>query len=206
MALITLPPKFGFSKISKWGLVRAGNTIRSRFTGSRQTITYPYALWAFEGDLIEYPEPEASAIRAFLASLEGQENTFQLPVPGWQAGNAEIAAGLPYTSAFAAPVRTNVTTVLANGAGPGATVMSPGDYFVINGDELKIATKVTDGASYNNKTVEFQPPLRKTVVVNSAIVVRNPYCVMSAIEDDVATWGLAPPVKHGFSLKALEAF
>jgi hypothetical protein len=193
MALITLPPKFSFGRISKWGLMRAGNTVRSRFTGVSQRIVYPYAVWVFEGDLIDYPEPEASAIRAFLAALEGQKNTFRLPVPGYTQG-VNYSGAINLTAGAA--VRATSVTV---GAGNNGKLLA-GEYFNING-ELKTATADIAGGVLN-----FQPALRAAAANGTALGLVNPYCEMAAIDDDIGIFGIAPPVKHQVSIKAIEAF
>lgn len=218
MALIALPPKFSFGKINKWGLLRAGNTIRSRFTGSSQRIVYPYAVWAFEGELIDYPEPEAAAIRAFLTALEGQKNTFNMPVPGWSASNANIAnPNVTYGvyGGSSAVIRTNHMGLSVGG--PGVIYFNPdssyfahlkiGDYFQI-GNELKIVTGniLLNAGGADQISFDFQPALRASYPHGTLLTVRNPSCVMSSIDDDAGIFSLSPPVKHSFGLKAIEAF
>lgn len=202
MALITMPAKFGFRSIAKWGLVRANNTMRSKFTGQRQVIVYPFAVWVLQGKLIEYPEgTEARDIRAFLALLDGQANTFQFPVPGYlapsggYAGNAQI-------NAIAA---SNSLTVSLKGLPINSTPLKKGEYFTVNGELKLLTTDVnTDGAGIGNAT--FKPGLRAAVAVNDIVTLQNPYCIMASIDEDAATWGLGPPVKHDFDFNAMEAF
>lgn len=358
MALITLPSKFGFTRINKWGLMRASNTLRSRYTASRQAIVYPYAAWSIDADLIDYPEPEASSIRAFLTELEGQANTFDLPVPGyagprsgyvqglnypvianhnntsvtnmggntyriqkisgvsgawdasatsaigfsgdfslridpnggvngkvgvsinpnandgfgldfgwawfgsWQGYQASgaVTGGLPGATAWL--WRTDTTLSLGRGASlaeaqaapdyswtpdinaaaddilyfdssfntigdrldvqfsgityitltaaalvraasivtdMSANALQAGDYFSIN-NELKLVTSTVGG------TINFKPPLRAAAIIGTTIEVMKPKCRMAADDDDVGLFGIAPPVKHSFKLKASEAF
>lgn len=198
--LIPMPAKFGFKSISKFGIVRATNTVRSRYTGHRQTIVYPYAVWVLQGKLIEYPEgPEAQAIRAFLALLDGEANTFQFKVPGYTQNAANTGSGVSATVAAAAGA-TQMTVGLGFGGGL-AGYLKAGEYFTVN-DELKLVTAdITAGG-----VLAFKPALRAPVPINTVLTIVNPYCVMASIDEDVATWGLGPPVKHDFDFNAMEAF
>lgn len=137
MAVIYVPRSFGYSNISKWGLSRSGNVARSKFTGQSQRVTYPYALWAFEGTLKEFVEPDASDIRAFLVNLSGQENTFDLPVPGYdrKANNsfADIVSLTDGTTAITSDgIQYRVNKTLTDSWGNSSVISS----FGFNGDCL----------------------------------------------------------------------
>lgn len=196
MALIALPAKFGFNRVERFGLRRAGVSLRSRYTGDVQKIVYPFAVWEFKGNFIDYPEDQgAREIRAFLAALKGQENTFKLPVPGYYKNSANNGTALATTAA--ALVRAVSITVTNAGAG----YIKAGEYFTIQ-DELKIATAdMTAGG-----VIAFQPPLRAPVAIATPLVILNPYCVMSSPDDDVAMWGISAPTRHGFELEGIESF
>lgn len=203
MALITLPSKVHFEKVDKFQLLRSGTSLRSKYTGKRQAIVHPFALWVFEGRLVPMEGLDAGEWRAFLASLEGQKNTFQLPVPGASKpsapGGGDVAAG-PMAA------RSKSLNIVAAGAGIGYTI-NKGDYFTVNG-ELKIATAPCTPISTTVPVVlTFEPGLRNAIPADGRpLELRDPYCVMSATADDVATWSLERPVRHGIKLSAMEAF
>lgn len=195
MALITLPTKFGFSRIERFALTRESNLLRSRFTGQTQRVVYPFAVWEIEGKLLEYDGEEAAIIRGFFAQLEGVGNTFKLPVPGYTAPRS---GNITTDTTVNLAVAVRATSVnLAIGAGK---TLSAGDYFTIQ-DELKIITVGKTGSGI----VQFQPPLRKAAALGVPVTLINPYCLMHAVEDDVARWGLQAPVRHGLELAAVEA-
>lgn len=207
MALIQLPAKFGLAKVNKWGLMRAGNVVRSKYTGSRQAIVYPYAMWVIDATLIDYPEPEAAAIRAFFTQLQGQANTFQLPVPGYtNPSTGEIDANI--VNAVTIPI--GATTASLKALTPNKTILNPGDYFTIY-DELKIATSTLVADATGSGSVNFLPPMRKQVdsgltTAQRTCIINNPYVLLAADNEDSGIFGIGPPTKHGFDLKASEAF
>jgi hypothetical protein len=200
MALITLPANGYFSKVDKFQLLRSGATIRSKYTGRRQTIVHPFALWIFEGDLIPMEGTDAGNWRAFLAQLEGQKNTFQLPVPGADRPTAATNLIAKAVTAVTARAKSFAVTGTNNQA-----VLSTGDYFTIN-NELKIATSALTLSGTGTGTVAFEPGLRNPLVGSEPIQLRNPFCVMSADSDDSATWSLTKPIRHGIKISAVESF
>lgn len=200
MAIIPLPAKFGFTKVNRFALVRNSNTLRSRFTGQGQRVTYPYAVWEFEGDLVEYDGPQAGAIRAFFASLDGVENTFKLPVPGYTKPSTGFV-GILATNAAAASRATSLSVGSDQASKP---LFNVGDFFTIN-DELKLVTDAVALNAGSAAVINFKPALRKPVTANTSIIFNNPYCLMHAVEDDVASWGIAPPIRQSSSFKAIEA-
>jgi len=211
MAVIPIPAYFGFTRVDQWGIIRAGRTVRSRFTGSRQTITLPYALWSFSGTLVNYPEPEANDIRAFLIQLEGQANIFDLPVPGYvpKSLNQQNCTFQTYGDGGApirgrqASIRISWTTTVDLSVG--AVFAKRGDYFRI-GNELKIVTQDCLSNGSDVSTIYFEPPLRQGYPHGTIMNLKTPTCPMSAVDDEVSTWGLQAPVIHNFELKALESF
>jgi hypothetical protein len=201
MALIALPTRFGFTRVENFGLRRAGVSLRSRYTGQAQRITYPFAIWEFAGNFIDYPEDQgAREIRGFLVALEGQKNNFDLPVPGYKQNSANLGNGnLPVITVNAAARATQVTFNMSFGFGALLDYLKVGEYFTIN-NELKIVTVNSTAGG----VVQFQPPLRAPAVIGNIMTVVNPYCRMIAEENDVAKWGIGAPTKHGFKLEAIE--
>lgn len=200
MAIITLPTKFAFSRVNKFGLTRKNNKLRSRYTAQGQKLLYPYAIWEFEADLIDYDGPQAAAIRSFLVKLEGSKNQFRLPVPGYtkpQSGYASNAAVL-----YAGASRAMSLTVNA----PGANVafLSEGDYITIQ-DELKMITEPVALNGAGQAIINFKPGLRAAAAVGVVVTLQNPWVLLEASEDDVASWGLTAPVRHGVKIDAIES-
>ncbi len=194
MPTIALPARFGFTRVDKLALSRGGVSLRSRYTAQAQRVVYPFAIWRFEGNLVDYPEDQgAREIRAFLVALEGRKNNFDLPVPGYAQPANYSGLGLSLT--VAALVRAVSMTVTNRGAG----YIKAGEYFTIN-NELKIATAdLTAGG-----VLAFQPPLRAAAGIGVALVLVNPYCRMIADDNDIAEWGIGAPTRHGFKLNAVE--
>lgn len=200
MAVIPLPAKVYFDKIDKLQLLRSGMTLRSRYTGKRQHVNFPFALWIFEGKLIPMEGVDAGEWRAFLTSLEGQKNTFRLPVPGSSkplsgfTGNAVIGAG-----GVAVRAKSMLITATA-----GTLILRKGDYFNV-GDELKMsdANVTTDGGG--SALVTFQPGMRVARAAGYAVTIQNPFIYLAAADDDSGSWSLDKPVRHGIKLKCAEA-
>lgn len=201
MAIIDLPTKFAFTSVRKFGLTRAGNALRSKYTGQAQRIVYPFAVWEFEGDLVEYDGPEAAAVRAFLVQLEGQKNNFRLPVPGY-AGPSTGYRGV--TTGASGPAAARARAMLMGGIAPSVAFLGMGDFFTIN-DELKLVTAPVASAANGSAFVNFQPALRKPVAPDTPIEIIKPTVLMHAADDDVASWGLAAPVRQSSSFSAVEA-
>ncbi len=199
MAIVTLPTNFAFSNIGSFRLQRASNTLRSKYTGQRQTILYPFAVWMIEGELRDYDGADAGKIRSFLGKLEGQANSFRLPVPGFSLPLSGYASNLNISAD--ALVRSNVVTV--SGGTANAAYLAEGDYITIQ-DELKLVTSLARLDASGNSTVNFTPPLRKAASVGTTLVSVNPTVLLTAADDDVADWSVGPPVRQGGSFKAIE--
>ena len=218
MATITLPTRFGFTSVQRFGLTRGGVQLRSRFTGKRQAVVFPFAVWEFEGTLIDYPEDQGGReVRAFLAALEGFENNFDLPVPGfagWLGGqwgqpvNTDIQAR-GVSAAGAKTITAGVYSAAGGIPANGTLVARAGEYFTIN-NELKIltadATISGPSGGYGLATLNFQPPLRANVAVGNLINFYKPTVRMCAEEADVASWSIQAPVRHGFKISGIEDF
>lgn len=200
MPTIVLPEKFGFSRVERLQLTRGGLTMRSRYTGQAQRIIYPFAVWEFEGNLVDYPEDQGGReIRAFLAALEGQKNNFKLPVPGYKTPSSGYGANMAINVAAAA----RAMSVQVGGLPVGTTPLKAGEYITIQ-DELKLLTAdaVVNGAG--NATLTFQPPLRSAAANGTAVITQNPYVLLIASDNEAARWSLQAPVRYGFKLEAIE--
>lgn len=200
MAIIALPAKFGFAKVNKFKLQRATNILRSKYTGQGQVIVYPYAVWQLEANLIEYDGLDAGRIRSFLAQLDGQKNTFRLPVPGFTKPMTGYVGNALANGAAAA----RAMSMAIDGLTAGANVVAEGDYFTVN-DELKIVTQAGAANGAGQMVINFKPPLRKAVADNAPVTFQNPTCLMRAADDDVAGWGVMPPIRQQTNFNAVEA-
>lgn len=200
MAIISLPSKVYFESVPTLKLQRGGLSMRSRYTGKRQAITFPFAMWAIEATTIPMDGTDAGEWRAFFALLEGLKNTFRLPVPGVDvplsafSGTAAVGTAGAAAGAVAMPITTT---------GGSGTFLKKGDYFTVN-DELKLCT--ADCAVGTNVSLSFEPLLRSAVTAGMAITVNQPTVLLCAADTGVAEWSLQHPVLHQFKLKAVEAF
>lgn len=200
MALITVPTKFAFAKVNSFELQRATNIIRSKYTGQAQRIIYPFAVWGLDAQLTEYDGLDAGKIRSFLVKLEGQKNTFKLPVPGFVKPMTGYSGDGQVSSIMAA----QASSIVVKGLTASTSIVAEGDYFVIQ-DELKMATSAVSSNASGIATISFGPPARKAAAINVAVLFQNPYCLMTAAEDDVASWGVAPPIRQAVKFLAVEA-
>jgi len=200
MAIISVPAKFTFSKVNSFTLQRASNVLRSKFTGQGQRIVYPFAVWMLEATLNEVDGITAGRIRSFLAQLEGQKNTFRLPVPG----HYRPLGG--YTGAVIAngPAAARASSLDVDGMAASRIVLTEGDYFTIN-DELKMVTADLMSSAGGSGVISFKPALRKPVADNTPLTIINPTVLMTAEDDDVASWGIGPPVRQSGKFNAMEA-
>ncbi len=205
MAIITVPPALRFSKVNSFTLQRATNILRSKFTGQAQRVVYPYAVWELEATLLESDGLNAGQIRSFLAQLAGQKNSFRLPVPGYspQHYNGKNA-GYSTFGDGAANARASSLTLRIFGNYQAGIVINEGDYFQI-GDEIKIATVGITTLGADLSTLFFEPPLRKSYVHLTPINLKTPTILMTARDDDVASWGLGPPIRQTGKFAAIEA-
>ena len=203
MAIITVPSTVHFETVETFRLQRGGLTLRSRYNGRRQAVVFPFALWVFEGSLLPKSGTDAGLWRSFLVQLDGQKNTFRLPVPG----HAKPLSGFTYstanvmvqTAAVAGAQSISVGVSIGN-----VPLFVEGDYFTVN-DELKVATAPVTLNGSGIATVSFKPALRRPVTPGTVVTVFNPTMLMQD-QDDGTGWGLSRPVQHGIKLKLMEAY
>jgi len=127
MPVIPVPANFAFTAISKFALQRATNLLRSRYTGADQVVSYPFAVWYLEGSLVEYDGANAGYIRSFLAQLEGQKNTFRIPVPGYTTPSTGYTLN---TATVAIAMASRASSVTVGGLTPNVPILAEGDYFM----------------------------------------------------------------------------
>lgn len=199
MATIAVPARLAFNSVEALKLQRQSNTLRSYFTGKRQTIVYPFAVWFLNGKIVDSSGADAADIRSFLVQLEGQKNNFRLPIPGYTQPSTGYLANRNTTVAAAA----RATSLTVGGGGAGLPYLGNGDYFMIQ-DELKMATAPIAFNGGGTAVISFLPGLRKTVAIGVPVIVANPTILMHATADDIAKWALSKPVIHGFDFEAVE--
>lgn len=200
MAIIPIPATLSFTSVDDLILTRNTSILRSRFTGQRQAVVYPYAIWLIKAKLREYAPEDAGVIRSFLAQLDGQANTFRLPVPGY----TQSLTGYTATRQLNVAAAVRASAVSVSGGSASSPYLLDGDYFTIN-DELKMAVGDIFFNAGGVAVINFKPFLRKPAIIGDNVVVLNPTMLMYAADDDVAKWGIRAPVIHSFDLDAIEA-
>lgn len=201
ITIIPLPAAFSFTAVKKFALQRAGNTVRSKYTGVRQTVVYPYAIWILEATLVDYDGAQARLIRSFLAQLQGQKNGFRLPVPGHSKPTTGYSGNALVNNV--AGIAARATSMAVDGLTPSTNILNEGDYFMVN-DELKIATTSVASNASGQATLTFEPFMRKAVADNTAVTFQNPTILMHMQDDDSASWGISAPYRHKVSFDAIE--
>lgn len=163
MTLIPLPPIY--LRIRSLELDVPGQTNRSDWGGGRQVIGGPgadtwYAKCAF---LPSGREREKRRLWAFLLSMKGEQNWFQLPkAPNQHPGpNPTVAAVLDAN-----------TVTLSSAAGLEAGMFAT---FYYAGRNRLVGLK---GDPVGN-TISFEPFLRGVPAVGSLVEIRNPFADMS---------------------------
>lgn len=200
MPLIAIPTGLYFTDVDIWA-DRGSATMRSPFTGKRQSTKRPYDLWRFKGGLMSMDAEDAGPMRSFLMQLEGQLNWFRLPVPGSKYPISKYT-GTEGKSTVALQAGKSLST---SGWTPGQTIVKVGDYFNI-GEELKVASANIAANGSGVATLSFDPPIRKPVPLNTPIKVREPTVLLSADNDDIARWKVTPPLRHAFQIEGTEHF
>lgn len=203
MALITLPSKVYFDKVDKFQLLRADVSLKSKYTGKRQVLSFPFALWVFEATPILMDGTDAGEWRSFLVELRGSQNTFRLPVPGTETGPLSAYTGPNGAVTGTATARS--TTLNSNGWTASKNILKRGDYFTVN-DELKLCTASVTSNGSGVATITFEPALRQDATAGMTINVSAPTMLLALQAADSAQWGLEHPVNHDMKLIAIEAF
>lgn len=202
MALITVPSFLKSSMESATlTLQRTDFQMRSAFTKQRQVLAWPSGnMWTASCSVPNLKEPEAGVMRSFLAKLNGRANTFQMPVPGYTRPDNDYAgpAGLVNGAGQSG------YSIVTDGWTPDTLILPEGSY-INSGGELKLVTAPVTTNGSGQATIPIEPPQRYAPAENSAIVIIEPYCVMSLSDQDGASWGLRAPRFHGFSLNFEEA-
>lgn len=200
MAVINVPSYIGFDSATLT-LMRATQESRSPFTGRRQVVTSPFALWQFDGNIVPLQGAEAGAVRSFLAQLKGRANTFRLFVPGVTTP----MSGYNGSTGVVDGSGQQGSSLTTRGWTPNKLLLKAGDYFNI-GDELKLASFDILSDGNGKATLYFEPECRTLSTDGQEIWTVNPYLYLAAQEDDIAKWSLKDFNTHNMKITAIEAF
>lgn len=200
-SIITLP-SFCYFSDAKIKFTRGSSVLRSKYTGKRQTLAFPYALWVFDGTLCLMTQAEALPWRSFLMQLHGQANLFRLPVPGTENGPSTGYAG---TVGHVVGAGQTGNSLVTGGWTPSVgLIVNAGDYFTVN-DELKVCTAADGSAGDGSMTLYFEPSLRYSPANSTPITITSPTMLLSLTTDDVE-WDLTTPVNHAIAVSGIEAY
>lgn len=185
---------------SKWALVT--NTQRHVSSLSRQTqvLELAGAKWEATLQFNQLNVAEGRQILAFLASLRGSFNTFNLHDHSLESPRG-IGTGTPLVNGASQSGNTLITdgwTVSQTG------IMLAGDLFQV-GTELKIITTDVNSDGSGNATLTFESPLRTSPANNDSLTVSSPKALMMLKDDKQATVSLSSPVFHTLKLNCIEA-
>lgn len=163
MSIINWPRGRNFPGFASYTLklMRKSVNLTSPFTGRRQVLAYPYALWNFSGKFSVADKYNAGMLRTFFGQLQGMANKFRMVLPEYSGPSNGYSGNAPFY------VSGSGNSIVINSAIANTTIWVPGDYFTI-ADELKIVRNVVTTDGSGNATVDFDPPLRATIVVGNA--------------------------------------
>lgn len=189
--LVPLPALPAVFSSVEWTFAIPQQKNRSEFTGRTQTIAMPGAeQWRVKATALpQANEAEARLWRAFIASLRGAENTFNMPaLPLWPAG----AANPTVTAAVAGNRAVTVDDSGAIELGMYATVLQS------DGHARMAIVVGIDGLD-----VHFEPYLTAAPTLGAAFIIDEPYCPMRLTSGE-QTWRQTANT-GGFQLEAEEA-
>lgn len=193
MTLIAAPT-FAIREID-WYLDRPAQVNRSGYSGSREVVANPWhGKWRATVTLkTEQGEENIRAMRGFLASLDGQVNSFLLPA----TEGAQLGAGAVTAAADAAQGATSITLSIAAAmtAGMFATVTLPS-----GNRQMVMLTQDIAGS-----TISFKPALREAVSAGAGIEIANPACEVALANSEFG-WSVAQWRQYGISFDVEEAF
>lgn len=160
-------PYIGFGSYTL-KLSRKTAIMRSPFTGTRQALVSPYALWVFSGKFSKQQLLNAAALRSFLVQLDGQANKFKLPIPD---ANSPLSGYIGNTGLVNGANQTG-SSLTTDGWDISTLIFADGDYFTVN-DELKqvVGYVVSDGSG--NATINFKPSIRYSPADNLQLFIGN---------------------------------
>lgn len=161
MSIVNWPDPFkgvkGFPGFSSYTLklIRKSVQLLSPFTGRRQVVAYPFALWNFSGKFSTADLNNASLLRTFFGQLQGSANKFRLPLPEYSGPTTGYIA----SSGIVSGAGQTGNSLVTNNWVPTSVIFNPGDYFTVN-DEIKIIRSPVSSNGSGVATITFDPPLK----------------------------------------------
>jgi len=157
---------------STFGIMRSTSSNRSPFTYRQQVYDFGGSMWQGEVTFMPMFNSDASAIKAFLADLNGQFGTFLYGDPDFLAlGALGTLGGTPLIKGAA----QTGNTLEIDGATPLVTNwIRKGDYFQLGtgtDSRLYMITQDANSDSSGNVTLTFQPSLRSSPSDNQAVTI-----------------------------------
>jgi hypothetical protein len=198
---VTYPSGTNFPGFTTYDLIlgRKSVGLRSPFTGKRQTLAMPYAVWILQATYSKADLVNAGKLRSFLAQLDGQANNFRLKLPDYHSPSTGYAG-----PAGAVNGANQVgTSLITNGWSNSVALFKEGDYFNIN-DELKLITADVSSNGSGQATLNFKPAIRTSPANALALGVVDPTVLLVSTDDNAASWKLTPPILYDFVLNAME--
>jgi hypothetical protein len=204
MAIIALPATTRFARKIEWTLDRPAQVNRSGWTGRRQVVANPWhGMWRAQVELVPIiGEANVRPTRAFLAKLKGQINTFLLPaVEGDQHSYVSPFTGTVVSGAAGA------STMVVGSMPAFVTYLTAGCLMQIplpsGKNQMVMLTQDLVSDSFGVGTATFEPPLRETAAVSTAIEAKRPCCEV-ALAGSSISWGVEPGKIYGVGTLQLE--
>lgn len=175
MSLIALPTGFDFIA-EDWSIDVPGQVNRSVFTSKRRFAGLPGAERWFARVTVEAitTEFDERAWRAFLLSLRGQQNWFNMPANCQQPPSTVGAVGAGATAGYTLPM---------TGMAVSSTILSKGEFMTVplpSGHKRLVcltADLVTNGSGA--ATATFEAALGEVPTFGASVVLDQPFCPMS---------------------------
>jgi hypothetical protein len=183
MTLITLPDQARIKNV-EWTLDRPAQVNRSDWTKRRQVVLQPGpSMWSATCDLVvRIGEPAMLEVEAFLVDLEGQVNSFQLPIadsPQLPAPQSVVVDGAGQSGRF-----------LALRGGVHGQSLLRGHKITVNDQTVMLMAPLTFDAT-GKATATFKPSLRNSPADGDPVEVVKPYVLLSLTTSQVG-WTVAP--------------
>tara|TARA_S200002703_G_scaffold154916_1_gene158426 strand:- start:5492 stop:6058 length:567 start_codon:yes stop_codon:yes gene_type:complete len=171
-------------------LKRTVSVSESPFSYAQQVFIHPGARWEAEVTLPPLKHDQAKAFQAFLIKLKGQSGTFDFGNP-------------LHNESFSVEVESNGSvrdeTLTCSG-----DAVPAGNYFQV-GDRLHIITDDFAGAtSPATATLNFQPPLRATVLDGVTLDFTLPTTEWRMTSNDIG-WSIDKAGLYSFTFACVEA-
>lgn len=183
----------------EWVIQYNTQSFESDLNGAIQTAELPGARWSVSMTFGSREGKAARRLQGFLAGLKGRAGRFYVTPADWQPLGSPSGTGLVATNTAA-----GASSIPTDGWTASVTeLFCAGDYFEVNGELKKLTADVnSDGTGL--ATLNFAPPLRKSVTDGMQIRYTEPRAVMM-LSADKTSWQVRTPVVYGLTLDGTEA-